>query len=267
MSLPTIGTPPDMPGGPERGRPTSWTGSRVAVLFLAWLLASVPGAAIVFVAGLDPAADVVGFVVVLVVQAIITIGIAAVLARRDDETLAQSIGLRFSLADSAGLVWGVLLQIVVALITAPLVNLFDAENAEQAVSELGRSASSDVEKVLFVLGVAVLAPIVEEVLFRGALLRWLLSKMGERPAIVVSAAVFALVHLFDPGALFAVFGLFIIGLVLAWMTVSRDGRIGMAIAVHAGVNMLGALVFVFSDQLVEWEEQLRQTVESLISLF
>ncbi len=81
-------------------------------------------------------------------------------------------------------------------------------------------------QVLFFIGVAVIPPLVEEFLFRGAVLH-LLRRGGDGFAIVLSAALFALLHGNFIQAVFA----FICGLVLAY-TVVRTGNIWLAIIIH-----------------------------------
>ena len=269
---------PQVPGGPEQReptRPTIWTGGKVAVLIGVWVIAGLPPAVIALSIQVAQGGDPNGLDVTplllfatLLTQMLATVLAAWFLARRAGSSLAASLGLQLRGGDLVGLVWGVLLQLAVALlITAPVITLFDAENPQQAVGDIGESASSGFEVALFVLAVVAIGPLVEEVLFRGALLRWLLSKMGKAWAILLSAVAFGLVHISDPGAAFAVPGLIVIGIVLAWTTVRREGRIGMAIAIHAGVNLVGALVFVFADELSDLEQELRETVEGVITLF
>jgi membrane protease YdiL (CAAX protease family) len=84
--------------------------------------------------------------------------------------------------------------------------------------------------VLFVF-LAVGAPIVEELFFRGLLLRGLLGRAPVAVAVVVTGLLFALAHfeaLQFPGL--AAFGV-VLGL-LAW----RTGRLGPGIAAHAAFN-------------------------------
>lgn len=260
---------------PEPSPTSMWTGGKVLLLIGVWIFAGFPPAIVALsiqvAQGGDPAnLDVTPMLLfgTLLTQLVATVLAAWFLARRAGMSLPDGLGLRLRFGDLAGLVWGVVLQIAVALVvTAPVITLFNAEEPQQAVGEIGESAGSNFEVALFVLAVVAIGPLVEEILFRGALLRWLLTKMSRTWAIVVSAVAFGLVHITDPGAAFAVPGLIVIGLVLAWTTVKREGRIGMAIAIHAGVNLVGALVFVFADELSDLENQLRETVEGLITLF
>ena len=88
-----------------------------------------------------------------------------------------------------------------------------------------------------------MAPVAEELLFRGVLLSRLRRGLGPATSVAISAALFSCIHLIDPDAAFVVPGLFIIGLVLGWQAL-RTGRIGLSIMTHAGVNLLAAIALL-----------------------
>ncbi|MGH8928882.1 MAG: lysostaphin resistance A-like protein [Acidimicrobiia bacterium] len=108
-----------------------------------------------------------------------------------------------------------------------------------------------------VMGVVlvVLAPITEEVMFRGVLLR-ALTKAGRRAAMVWSALIFAGFHLFGlsgdvlRGAILTMPTFFVMGLILASVTMKR-GRLGPAIFIHSGFNLLAMVVLLMPPELVE----------------
>ena len=78
------------------------------------------------------------------------------------------------------------------------------------------------------LTLCLLAPLVEELVFRGAVLRSLLGSLGNRwAAITLSAVIFAAVHLNPVQMPHA----FLVGLLLGWMY-SRTGSILPGVAVH-----------------------------------
>lgn len=84
------------------------------------------------------------------------------------------------------------------------------------------------------LGVVVVAPLVEEALFRGVLLHRLAARRGPRWALVASALVFAVLHWNVP-AMF-VFGLFLGVLYL------RTGSLAACMLVHAFNNLVPTLL-------------------------
>jgi membrane protease YdiL (CAAX protease family) len=81
--------------------------------------------------------------------------------------------------------------------------------------------------------VGVVTPIEEEILYRGVIYGWLRSFAGKRPAFVLSAVIFALVHI-SLGHTNVVLA-FVLGLVAAWMY-ERSGSILPAIGLHIGWN-------------------------------
>lgn len=91
---------------------------------------------------------------------------------------------------------------------------------------------------LFVLLAVVIAPLFEEIFFRGFLFRAFASSWGWLAGAVASAAVFGVAH-----AQFDVFlPLFVLGLMLAWVY-QRTGSLWTAISLHALFNGLSVLVW------------------------
>jgi uncharacterized protein len=134
-------------------------------------------------------------------------------------------------------IWqGLLAGIGTQLLLVPAIYLFlflfiGEQDVSEAARDLTERATTSLDVVLLVLIVAVGAPIIEELFFRGLLLRALQRRWGEWPAIIISTLVFAAVHFqtlqFPALALF--------GLLAGWLTV-RSGRLGPAIWTHVGFN-------------------------------
>jgi uncharacterized protein len=95
---------------------------------------------------------------------------------------------------------------------------------------------------LLIIPAALLAPIGEELLFRGVLLPWLRGWLGRVEALVVSAGLFAVLHLF-----YGVFigWIFFLGLMLGWARLTSGG-LRAPILLHATVNTFGLLMFARS---------------------
>lgn len=91
--------------------------------------------------------------------------------------------------------------------------------------------------------ITLLAPIVEEVVFRGAILRELLPKYGNR-AIVISAIFFSLIHL-NPAQIPHAF---VVGILLGWIY-SRTGSIVPGIVYHWVNNTAAFLLAVANPHL------------------
>jgi membrane protease YdiL (CAAX protease family)/uncharacterized RDD family membrane protein YckC len=98
--------------------------------------------------------------------------------------------------------------------------------------------------VLGLIGVAVVAPVVEEILFRGVVFGWLRGRMPAVAAGVISAALFSLAHLgwMDWALLLPVFG---IGLVLAGLY-HHSRSLWPGILVHASINTAATLFILLA---------------------
>lgn len=98
------------------------------------------------------------------------------------------------------------------------------------------------ELVLWVIALTILAPLGEELLFRGLMLRGLARRLRFWPAAAVSSLVFASAHL-DAYLLWPrAIGILATGLVLAWVYRTR-GYWG-SVAAHATVNAVAAVSLI-----------------------
>jgi membrane protease YdiL (CAAX protease family) len=86
-------------------------------------------------------------------------------------------------------------------------------------------------RALMIIAIIVIAPIVEELFFRGLLMGALQVRWGNTTAVVGSSVIFAATH-FQP---LQFPGLVLAGLCFAWMRV-RTGRLGPAMWAHAAFN-------------------------------
>lgn len=118
-----------------------------------------------------------------------------------------------------------------------------------ASEELGLRLSPEYERLfaglmgsdLGFLAVGVLAPLAEEMVFRGAVLRTLDAAFGRRfrwLAVVASALLFAVAH----GNMAQGFSAFVLGLVLGWMYV-RTGSIVPGVVFHWVNNSIAVFIF------------------------
>lgn len=210
-----------------------WRPRDAAVAVLAGFAAS-----LLMLAALGPhatAGEIFAFVVPA--QALGTLGAIAVLARRRREW-REALAARIVPADAIGLLIGAGLQIGLGVIAyLLLVELLDAGLPTQDVVEAAAEAIDGGERALVVMALVILAPVSEEMVFRGVLLGALRRTRRDRPAVAISAAAFALLHLLDPNALLAVPFLFVVG-VVAGHQVIATGRLGRAVTIHAGFNLI-----------------------------
>jgi membrane protease YdiL (CAAX protease family) len=101
------------------------------------------------------------------------------------------------------------------------------------------SMFTDRGSMLMLVYVILLAPIVEEVGFRGILLGFLRGRgIPEIAAVIVTAAGFALLH--TQYTVPAITAIFLLGLVLGWLRLA-SGSLGPPIIAHIAVNTLASL--------------------------
>lgn len=161
-------------------------------------------------------------------------------ARRGQGSLRADFGLRVSARDGLFLVAGFALAAASGGLLAPIVDAGHLSNSSQDVVRVFQRAHGT-ETALFVLAVLVVAPVGEELLFRGLLLRALVRRTSPPVAIGVAALAFALVHVaLDPGAGFAVPALLLLGL-LSGYRAWRTGNLSQSILLHAGFNLVAVL--------------------------
>lgn len=95
----------------------------------------------------------------------------------------------------------------------------------------------------YILLVCVLAPIVEELLFRGLIIKKMLVH-GRFAALVLSAAIFGLVH----GTISQIPYALALGLVLGYVYI-RFGNIYLNMGLHAVMNFIGGVLYLFVEDV------------------
>jgi len=135
---------------------------------------------------------------------------------------------------------GIGLQIALGLSVYPLTQL-NNDRSQELVDQLGDG--SGVGVALLAVVAAFLAPIFEELLFRGVLLRALLRRMQAVWAVAVSAIGFGVPHLLDPNAIAVLPALVGFGIVSGVLAV-RSGGLLRSIALHMGFNFLTVVIAI-----------------------
>lgn len=108
---------------------------------------------------------------------------------------------------------------------------FDFDLSNQAIVDAIYESESPWELIALAIGAVILAPIAEEMVFRGGFYRFF-KRFGVVGASIVSAALFSMIH-FHIGTSVP---LFVFGLVLAY-AYERSGNIAVPIALHAAFNL------------------------------
>jgi len=237
-------------GAPVRSPPVTpdtrlrWGLGAFWIAWFASLVSGVVGGALaIAVLGSDVATDDPGILIAsLVAQAAgAVVAVAVVSATRGQHGLRADFGLEVRWRDAPWLLVGIALQIAVAIVLIPL-TLLEPDQAQQVVESFEETRGSGA-LVLFAFTVVVLAPLSEELLFRGVLLRALLRRTSPGSAVLWSSAIFAAVHvLLDPsvGSGLALPALMLLGLVSGDQAV-RTRSLSRSMMLHAGFNFLTAL--------------------------
>jgi len=161
-------------------------------------------------------------------------------ARTKGRSVRDDFGLTLQLRDWWAPFAGIGLFVVGNLIVAPLVNIV---NEHQAVVD-DLTHSSGAKLAVFAVVAAFVAPVCEELLFRGLLLRALRRRMSPTQAVIVQALAFALAHpMLSPtlGDFAVVPALFMLGAV-SGVVAERRGDISASIMMHIGFNLVTTLL-------------------------
>mgnify|MGYP006284001279 CR=1 FL=1 len=119
---------------------------------------------------------------------------------------------------------------------------------EAFLSRFGLKMQPEVERILtetsspglFILAAVIIAPLVEEIFFRGFLFAGMKKRFTWPTAMLISSGLFSLLHL-SP---LAVLPIFLLGLVFAYLY-QRSNSIWPAVIIHSLVNSL-AVIWVFA---------------------
>src|SRR6266550_814687 len=216
--------PPSVPARPR----IRWGLPDVGVAWVVGLVAALVVSSIVAAAaGVDTSrvSDDVGVLLASVVgQAIGVIGTL--------ELVARLPGGRWTTA-ALWLLAGVALQLAILPFLQIVVDVHGKAETQDVVEQFKQARGPAL--VLFAVIVVTVAPVAEELLFRGALLRALQRRMTPAWAVFVSALAFAAVHpLLSPsiGSVIAIPGLFALGVLSAALAI-RTGNLSASILLHA----------------------------------
>lgn len=148
-------------------------------------------------------------------------------------SVRDDYGVGFRLVDLWGLPIGVVMQLVFIPVLYDALSAIGVDTSEldRPAKELTGQAQDRWGVVLVVVLVVVGAPIVEELFFRGLVLRAMEARYSDWLAMGGSAVLFGLIH-FQP---LQFPGLTLFGLVLAYCA-HRTRRLGMGMLAHAAFN-------------------------------
>ena len=145
---------------------------------------------------------------------------------------AKAYTIKFNKAPWPVILTGIVLMICIAVITDPLTVLFPVPDSLKKVFQ-----EMSAPNVFAFITAVVAAPLLEEILFRGIILNGLLKNYSPKTAILVSAALFSLVHLNPWQAIPAFLG----GALMGWLYYKTNSIIpGMIL--HFSNNLLATLI-------------------------
>jgi uncharacterized protein len=166
----------------------------------------------------------------------------------------RDLGVRFRVIDLVGIAIGVGGQLLVAIMYAPFQH--DIKNFNGPSQKL-TGASHGAGFIVIAVATVLLAPVMEELFFRGLLLKALVRLFtplrvaggarvaGVVLAVIVDGLLFGLAH----GEWVQLAGLAVFGMILA--TVSyRTGRLGMNMVAHASFNLVAIIAIATSSSSV-----------------
>jgi uncharacterized protein len=232
--------PPAPPPWSQQVRPRWGLGD--VVLTIPLLVAVlIPTTVLAYLAGVDDN----GIIALgLVAQIAVFLGWPLLVTRWKGRGAVRDLGLRLALPTDIGLgiAGGIVAVIAGGLVGASLHALLDPAG-ETGNTGIIDDAGGSAWLPVIAISAALLVPVAEEVLFRGLLLRAVAKRWGLAAGAVVSAVLFALVHVQFSGLRedLVLLGSISAYTVVLTLLVVRTGRLGAAIVAHAVVNTIGVV--------------------------
>ena len=222
----------------------AWGLTDVVVAWVAGLLVSIVATAPFLDPNRPQAQQVGALLVALVAQSVgVVVALVVISRRKGLGRLAADFGLRIRARDVGWIVAGVGVSVGAVFMVAPITEIAHLHQDTQDVVRVFKHARG-IELPFFAFAVAVVAPIAEELLFRGALLRSLMRRTTPTIAVFVSALVFALVHVLgDTGTAYYVPAFLALGLISGWRA-TVTGNLSQSIYLHIGFNLLATILIL-----------------------
>jgi membrane protease YdiL (CAAX protease family) len=181
-------------------------------------------------------------VVGLMLNEALLLGTLLTWVRRRHGVGLRELGLRDVTASNVGAgiavgIAGLLLAQIVGTIVVNVAQNVAGHAIEQPKQIPLQNSPSTAMLVLLGVSVIVFAPLAEELFFRGFLFRGLRNWMRAGPAIVLSAAIFAISHVVP----LVILPIFALGMLLAGV-VERRGSLVPSMVAHATFNTFGFVV-------------------------
>jgi membrane protease YdiL (CAAX protease family) len=154
-------------------------------------------------------------------------------------SLRDDFGLWFRWPDlPVGLLAGFAGQLAIIVVTFPVYKLLgvDTDEVGQTAQDLADRAVKAPDVVALLVMVVLIAPVVEELFYRGLLLCSMERRWSSAVAVVASSAVFAAIHF----QAYDLLPLFLAGLLFGTLRVRSD-RLGPSICAHMAFNLTAVI--------------------------
>ena len=225
----------------------TWAAVGWAAGFVASVVATIAAAIVLGGAEvLDPEQNLmesVGVVGLVLLQVPLWLGLLGtpLMARRYGLDWRRQLGWTMRLRDApVGIGIGLAMQLVaVPLLYWPIFRIFGELDVEEPARELTNLAGTPLDVALLVAMTVVMAPVSEEVFFRGLVQGALRDRIGPAWAVAISSMAFAITH-FQLQQFPAVL---LVGVVHS-LLVLRTGRLGSALWSHASFNAVTVAVLL-----------------------
>ena len=229
-------SPQLVPTPPPPPQPASWTASDTW-LGLGILILVVVG--YVFALALLEPTQGTGIFYVATFEFIMLVPIAIIFLWR--KVSWKELGFRAFSTAALSLGCGLLVAVYVLVIINNLIMVaLGVATQADVISEILGEIDSP---YLFAFTTAIVAPITEELFFRGFLFKGLREKYGWVNALMFSSIIFALFH----GQLATLLPTFLLGALFAYMY-QRTESVYPGMVLHFAVNAMGAMVLLFANQ-------------------
>ena len=171
----------------------------------------------------------------LAVSAPIVLAVVALVIRLSRVPLSEYLALRWPRWRELGVGMGVL---AVTLFCSGVAAQLTGQETPDFIADTFNSARAAGLLPLLVFSFVFLAPLQEEVLFRGFLYRGFAPALGVWPAIILISALWAVTHL--QYQWFFIAEIFVLGLVFGWLR-AKSGSLMLTFILHATVNGMAIL--------------------------
>jgi len=203
--------------------------------------------------GKDAPPDFIGFVVSTVVTQAFAIGLIHIFLKAHRMSWRDLLGLRHPRLLSIA-VFALALAVVASPITwaisslvIKVITLLHQTPEQQIAVQVLETTKEPAQRAVFALAAIVMAPLVEEILFRGILYPLLKHNGYPRLAFWGTSLLFAAIHIDLPTFI----PLFVFGVILIWVYERTDTLLA-PILTHAMFNMINFLLFINQSQVEQW---------------